>query len=428
MKKEQGIYSKYRYLRYIVILGATAALLPIWGHILNYQLPHVHDPILIRYIISLMMLSLIVIEYKNNFTPSQKFNTNFFILTQSVNLFVFWVTGNSQNHEYYVFGNFLAMSFIGMSYDNIKAVVAHCLCSITFFLLFDLQVVTPITPLILHAILMFSAFFLMAINSYDKFKLETKLNSQYDVNESQAKELKIAQAKNVEVAKLKSFEVMASGIAHEINNPLMIISGNTHSLMRKTNDEKIKQSLEKILSTTLRISIIIQNLKIISDDTTGFSVKSSKFNEILELTMLMVKSKLEKSNIQLNIEDLIDETLFYCCPKSISKIMTNLLLNSYAAVQHTENPQIWVKAQVIDGHIEILVSDNGKEIEESIKAHIMDPFVTHKDTGGGAGLGLSVSKSLAKEHDGELYLSDSKIKTFVLRFPLVQLGIAKKAA
>jgi PAS domain S-box-containing protein len=253
---------------------------------------------------------------------------------------------------------------------------------------------------------------------------------EHDLLEKQRKTEKLMkeqQAIMITSSRLAALGEMAGGIAHEINNPLTIIRANSarlrdlRSLSRMTTTEIIA-SADKIEHTCMRISGIIAGLRAIARDGANDKFVTSSVSDILQDTLDLWAEKLRHLGIALTVVKPNEEVFLECRPIQIAQILVNLLSNAQHAVEKAGAPK-WIRIE-IENHpdeIDIHVIDSGSGVAAGLRERIFDPFFTTKDVGQGTGLGLSVSASIAKAHNGELFLDEERVNTtFVLRIPKSQ--------
>lgn len=231
---------------------------------------------------------------------------------------------------------------------------------------------------------------------------------------------------------------MASGVAHEINNPLAIVVGNlqrVESMIRQPemgSQQKQLEIISKARNSAERIAKIVESLRSLAGQSDQEPLASHSVSEIINETLIFCQSKLSAHGIQILIE--CPESLrANCRPVQISQILINLIYNALDAIElQTEasstltgpssERQIQVSAQIKNKFIEIVVSNPGPEITSSIRDKIFQPFFTTKKVGKGTGLGLSISKGIASQHGGDLiyrHNSQQKLNEFCLLIPLL---------
>lgn len=233
-----------------------------------------------------------------------------------------------------------------------------------------------------------------------------------------------SQMQMAQASKLTSLGEMASGIAHEVNNPLAIIQGKAFQISTILKDNPdlplIQEHLNKIEETVFRIQKIVRGLRSFARQADGDPFEKANFKMILADTMDLCNEKLAKANIVVTV-DLQADVNLDCRPGQISQILMNLLQNAADAVSTSVQKRIDIKAFQADSKFYLKVYDSGHGVPPAIQEKIMQPFFTTKDVGRGTGLGLSISMGIARQHKGNLYLDRSESKTcFVLELPIEQ--------
>ena len=227
----------------------------------------------------------------------------------------------------------------------------------------------------------------------------------------------------VNSARLAALGEFVGGIAHEINNPLAIISGKLTLLDISLESDELdttafKKNVREVIQTTDRISKIIHNLKTFSRDSDKDDFKYCSLEKIIAEMLSLCAEKLRLSDI--DIECQIDQEIHIFCQKvQISQVMMNLINNACDAVMETDVRWIKILGRRIGGLVELSVSDSGRGIAEDVEEKIFDPFFTTKELGKGTGLGLSISSSILSHHNGKLIHRKDSINTqFVLQLPI----------
>ncbi len=232
--------------------------------------------------------------------------------------------------------------------------------------------------------------------------------------------------------KLETVGILAGGVAHEFNNLLYIISGNTQLLIEEANFDD-KDMLEAILKSTERGANLVTQLLAFSRKT-----ESNLAPTYLDVEVQIIKKMLDRllpRMIDIKIE--IAKGLYPVLADQgqIEQIITNLCLNARDAMP--EGGLITIKAEnhevektLLDKHpaglkegsyVALTVSDTGFGMDDSIKEHIFDPFFTTKEVGSGTGLGLSVIYGIVEGHNGQIsfYSEPGLGTTFNIYFPAI---------
>lgn len=237
-------------------------------------------------------------------------------------------------------------------------------------------------------------------------------------------ELKNAQQSVIYNSKMIALGEMASGIAHEINNPLTIINLNASILndIVKTNPIDVgamSMFIGKISETVTRISNIVTSLRKISRRSDDLHFEKCLIEPIIHDALALCVEKFRSTGVVLhkNIENVEVE----CRSVDISQVLVNLLNNAFHAVSDFEEKEISVDAFVRGHCVRIEVTDNGYGVPTNIRSKIMEPFFTTKPLGEGSGLGLSISRNIVDLHHGRLFVDPQSARTkFVVEIPLKQ--------
>lgn len=225
-------------------------------------------------------------------------------------------------------------------------------------------------------------------------------------------------------AKMSSLGEMASGIAHEVNNPLAIISLITQNMRNKFHkagsDPELLEQLNKIDMTCNRITKIVKGLKTFSRNGSQDPMYRENLLTILEDTYSLCAESLRNRGISLRLH-CPPELALECQPVQLSQVFVNLIMNAKDAVK--DLPQKWIEiqaSQILD-RVYIKCTDSGHGIPLEIREKIMDPFYTTKKVGEGTGLGLSISKGIIECHQGQIwYNPEAKNTQFCLVLPISQ--------
>lgn len=246
----------------------------------------------------------------------------------------------------------------------------------------------------------------------------TQENLQKMVNEKSAQ--------LVQSSKLSSLGEMAAGIAHEINNPMAIIVGNTEVLkshVEKHNDEYALKRIEKILNMVQRVTKIINGLRQFSRNAENDPPQVSPLSKIIGDTVELCKQGLLNKQIAFELKMPEQEVFIKCREVQISQVLLNLIQNAADAIAPLADRWIQIKVDTTkENRVKILVIDSGKGISQEIIEKLFQPFFTTKEVGKGTGLGLSISMGIAKDHGGSLSVdTQAKNTCFVLELPLKQV-------
>ncbi len=224
---------------------------------------------------------------------------------------------------------------------------------------------------------------------------------------------------------------MASGIAHEINNPLSIIIMKISQMLRKyqTNilgEEELEEGLSKIAATAQRIGKVVKGLSSISRNSQNDPMTKIKLVSVIEDTLQLCRERFNSHavKIETNLSDIDVNLEIEGRASQIMQVLLNLLNNAFDATAQLSVK--WISLQVIPGDlgVVIMLTDSGPGISDQLLGKIMQPFFTTKESGRGTGLGLSISKGIIDEHQGQFYYQKNSQHTcFVIELPYSQKKI-----
>jgi signal transduction histidine kinase len=236
-------------------------------------------------------------------------------------------------------------------------------------------------------------------------------------------------------ARLANLGLMASGIAHEINNPLAVIQSRADMIGRRlskldsTEAQEALKSLDRIFPMIKRITQIINSMRSLARDSSHDDFEQITVQMILDDIKILVEEKLKSLQIELSYSgDALNEP-FYGLKGELAQVFVNAINNSIHAIQNLD--QRWIRIQVStqDGsYLKIEVQDSGLGIPEMYRDKIMTPLFTTKSPGEGTGLGLALCRKIIEVHKGDIYFDHSKPNTtLVIELPIKQQMISQSA-
>jgi signal transduction histidine kinase len=222
-------------------------------------------------------------------------------------------------------------------------------------------------------------------------------------------------------ARLALIGEIASGIAHEIKNPLSVILIFSKKLTSgPSKDDELMHS--HIYKNAERINKIVKSLTMQSRESSQDEMNPVALNNIVEDAVEMFNSKLMMSKITLT-KKLNFEGEINCRQAAISQVIANLMANAIDAVSDapTFSPrEIQIETGIDHNEVYVRINDSGPGVPDALTEKIFDSFITTKQSGKGTGLGLSISKRIMEEHGGFLSLNPQISKScFELRFPIL---------
>ena len=260
----------------------------------------------------------------------------------------------------------------------------------------------------------------------------------YDIEREEQHKQAVAERQELEkrvqlTDKLASIGEMASGIAHEINNPLTSVVGFSELLLEKELPEDLREDVEIIHDGSKRVTDIVKRLLTFARQHKPERTYTD-INEIIESTLTLRKYALETGNIEVNAR--LDAGLPWTMADrgQLQQVFMNIIVNAETEMKQARGRgKLIVKTEQIGNTIRISFADDGPGIAKENIGKVFDPFFTTKEVGEGTGLGLSLSHGIIAEHKGVLYVKSrpGKGATFFIELPIIaeerQLDLAEPA-
>jgi|GEM_PF-1476645 len=196
-------------------------------------------------------------------------------------------------------------------------------------------------------------------------------------------------------------------LAHELNNPLSVISGYAQGVLQmvktgKFDNRELLQALERINEQTDRASDIIRSTRDLVQRNTGLR-QTTHLNKVVDKVLGFLRDDFHRDSISLDLRLARDLNPVEADPTQMQQVLLNLLRNANDAV--ASRPPGSRKIMIAtrngkDDTVEVAVSDNGVGIPDDVRQRIFSPFYTTKDKG--LGMGLSISHTIVESHGGRL--------------------------
>jgi C4-dicarboxylate-specific signal transduction histidine kinase len=228
------------------------------------------------------------------------------------------------------------------------------------------------------------------------------------------------------VTRLGLMGEMASGIAHEVNQPLCAISSYTQVSLNLINTEnpdlaKLTEILYKTQEQALRAGRIIHRMREFVKSHSKHR-STADINTLIHNAISLCIAELKHNDIRLTFELENNLPPVYVDQIQIEQVIINLVRNSVDALQNLPAKQqrhLSIRSLLtLNNGIQVRVKDNGLGLNEDQQQKILTPFYTTKTNG--MGMGLSISRSLIETHEGTLYFNSKpgKGSTFYFTLPI----------
>lgn len=241
----------------------------------------------------------------------------------------------------------------------------------------------------------------------------------------------------IQASKMATLGEMATGVAHELNQPLSVIKTASRFFMKKINkrekiaDDVLLTMAEEIDSYVDRATKIINHMRQFGRQS-DIILEKVQLNETLKKALEILGQQLKVRGIELiwNLEPDLPPIL--ADADRLEQVFINLLINARDAIDekwqshpHQKGEkQITIKTQSDSQWITVTISDTGAGIPDAILERIFEPFFTTKKVGQGTGLGLSISYGIIRDLKGSIRVFSRKDKgaSFLIKFPSVNEG------
>ena len=237
----------------------------------------------------------------------------------------------------------------------------------------------------------------------------------------------------IQASKMTTLGEMASGVAHELNQPLSVIKTASSFIIRKTKqNEKIEDQImsamvSKIDTSVDRASKIINHMRLFARKS-DMELENININEILQNAFEIFSQQLKLRDIEViwDTEENLPE--IKADSSRLEQVFINLLINARDAIEELYPPgpdtkgdkKIILKTRSAGGIVIAEVCDTGIGIPEAILDRIFEPFFTTKEVGKGTGLGLSISYGIIRDCGGNITARSEPGKgtCFIMQFPV----------
>ncbi|MBR4742121.1 MAG: sensor histidine kinase [Desulfovibrio sp.] len=220
-------------------------------------------------------------------------------------------------------------------------------------------------------------------------------------------------ARMLQSSKMAALGKMAAGVAHEVNNPLMLIQENAGWIKDLLEDEdpKTMQNYAEIEKSCVQIENHVKRAKGITQRMLGFGRRMNPgrtevlLNTLLDEACEMLRAEANNRNIVIEKEYDAALPVIYSDPAQLEQIFINIIDNALDAIG--SNGHVRISTQKQGEGVCILFTDDGPGMDEATKQRIFDPFFTTKKVGEGTGLGLAICFSLLEKLGGHISVQSS---------------------
>lgn len=221
--------------------------------------------------------------------------------------------------------------------------------------------------------------------------------------------------------RLASIGELASGIAHELNNPLTGVIGFSQLLLSKELPDEIREDIGVIYSEAKRAADVMKNLLIFARKHSPLR-QLVNVNSVIEkvLTLRAYEHKVE--NIQVVVHLAPDLPLIMADYFQLQQVFLNLIINAeHFMLEAHRRGTLAITTRCIGNAVRASFADDGPGIAKEDLVYLFDPFFTTKEVGEGTGLGLSICHGIVTEHGGLIYAESEPGRgaSFIVELPVL---------
>jgi signal transduction histidine kinase len=227
--------------------------------------------------------------------------------------------------------------------------------------------------------------------------------------------------------RLASVGELASGIAHEVNNPLTGVIGFAQLLLEKDLPPDVLEDLTIIHDEAERASEVLKNLLSFARNQVPHKNRVG-LNGIIERVLKLRAYEHRIDNISVDTKLSPDLPEVYADSAQLQQCFLNIVINAEHFMKKAHHRGLLsVETQRVNGNVQVSFRDDGPGIPADAIGHIFDPFFTTKDVGEGTGLGLSICHGLIESHGGRIWAESQPGQgaTFIIELPAALPGFGE---
>ncbi|MDX1489310.1 MAG: PAS domain S-box protein, partial [Acidiferrobacterales bacterium] len=232
---------------------------------------------------------------------------------------------------------------------------------------------------------------------------DTIVTAIADISERRVAEAELAHQREAlqQSEKLNALGVLLAGVAHELNNPLSVVVGQSLLLRDAATDPKAQRRADRIATAADRCSRIVKTFLAMARQSTP-ARKEVSLNDIVESAFEITAYGLRSADIEVRTNLAAELPLVWADPDQLTQVVMNLIVNAEQALAKKigkRSLDITTRFDAERGQVQLTVHDSGPGVASEFRSRIFEPFFTTKDVGVGTGVGLSVSRGIVQAHD-----------------------------
>ena len=245
----------------------------------------------------------------------------------------------------------------------------------------------------------------VAERTADLSEVVNRLEAEVGERKRAEQTLRSAQDELVQAAKLAVLGQLATGITHELTQPLgalRTLSGNAAEFLRRGKVDTAQANLDIVGKLVDQMGGIIEPLKTFARKSPARS-EPVDVGQVVASALFLLDQRLRRDRIEVRNGCCVGAVIAFCDQNRLQQVLVNLVSNAADAMRDTQRRVLDIDAVFLpDGRVSIRVADSGPGFSEEERQRLFEPFFTTKPAGEGLGLGLAISQDIVREFGGEL--------------------------
>ncbi|NOD65827.1 MULTISPECIES: ATP-binding protein [unclassified Ruegeria] len=248
-----------------------------------------------------------------------------------------------------------------------------------------------------------------------------RLAVEIDDRKTAERSLKRTQSELERASRLAALGQLSASVTHELGQPIAAM--RNHLVAEEISSSGESKLPQKIGSLVDRMEAITRQLRFFARS------ESEAFDDVdlrtsVNAALALVAPNIEQGKVKISIDAPTDPVFIRGSALRIEQVITNLLRNAIDAMDDADAPEIHIAVKALDDEVVLEIQDNGHGLGEATLAELQEPFVTTRESGRGMGLGLAISTSIVKDHDGTMTARnrDGGGTIFRVSFPIASIN------
>ena len=246
----------------------------------------------------------------------------------------------------------------------------------------------------------------IGMNLLDHPTLAGMLINSRDVTERRRIEDELAsqRAARIQSEKLADMGTLLAGVAHELNNPLTVVTGYSSILRQALGDGPMGERINRVASAAERCVRIVRNFLALARQH-PLERQMVRLNQIVEEAVELLAYPLRVDNVEVRLDLAPHLPTLWADPHQLHQVIVNLITNAHHAMHGSASDRrltIHTRFRPADARVSVEVADTGSGIPADVLARMFEPFFTTKPAGQGTGLGLPLCQGIVEGHGGIL--------------------------